>query len=76
MSKIEQVLQQHTDRLMQLPNVVGVGIGKRKNRKVIKVMVSKKVAAAHLKSDQQIPRTLDGIEVDVEEFGEIQAQKE
>ena len=74
MNKIEQVLQQHTDRLMQLPNVVAVGIGKRKGRKVIKVMVSQKVDPTRLQPHQLIPRTLDGFEVDVEEIGEIRPQ--
>lgn len=73
---IESVKTQHEDRLMQLPNVSGVGIGQRDGNEVIKVFVTHKVPESTLREEEIIPRELDGHGVDVEEIGVITAQIE
>ena len=73
---IESVKTQHEDRLMQLPNVSGVGIGQRDGNEVIKVFVTHKVPESTLREEEMIPRELDGHGVDVEEIGVITAQIE
>jgi len=67
--KIEQVQKKHQDRIMDLPGVVGIGIGAVNGEPVIKVLAKKKTK--ELK--QQIPKTLDGYTVYIEETGEIRA---
>lgn len=73
---IESVKKQHENRLMQLPNVSGVGIGQRDGNEVIKVFVTHKVPESTLREEEMIPRELDGHGVDVEEIGVITAQIE
>ena len=71
---IETVQQQQQDRLMRLPNVVGVGIGEKGGQKVIKVLVTRKVPASTLKPEDVIPKTVGGFKTDVEEIGTVTAQ--
>ena len=71
--RIDRALQKHERRLMQLPNVTGVGVGERGGKKVIKVFVTRKVPDAELRPGQIVPRTLEGHETDVEEIGVVTA---
>jgi hypothetical protein len=71
---IESVRASHEQQLMQLPNVNGVGIGKKGGKEVIKVFVTRKIPEDSLKSDEVIPRTIGGFETDVEELGVVSAQ--
>ena len=71
---IHEVLRQHEDRLLSLPNVTGVGIGIRGDRTVIKVLVTHKVRASDLRPDERVPGILDGFETDVDEGGIFQAE--
>lgn len=64
---IEQALREHTDSLMAIPGVIGVGQGLCDNQDCIKVLVIKLTPALK----QQIPKVLDGYRVDVEVTGEI-----
>ncbi|RMI06842.1 MAG: hypothetical protein D6681_08150 [Calditrichaeota bacterium] len=66
---IEQVLQEHTDYLMRLPGVVGVGQGEHKGKPCIQIYV------IHLSTElkHQLPRTLAGYPVRVQVTGEIRA---
>jgi len=60
-------------------NVVGVGIGlrsrggERTGEVVLVVMVNRKVPQAHLAPADIIPSEIDGVPVDVQEVGEIDA---
>ena len=56
---------------MTLPNVIGVGIGERGGKRVIKVLVSRKLAPLELSPDMTIPKVLDGFEIDVEASGDL-----
>lgn len=66
--------------LMAHPGVVGVGIGLRQrsgeltNEVCIVVMVRRKVPSALLDEDERLPRSLEGVPVDVQEVGEVEAQ--
>ena len=71
--KIESALKKHEDRLMQLPNVTGIGIGRKAGQDVIKVFVTKKVPKSALPPDELVPRTLEGYATDVEEIGVVTA---
>ncbi len=71
---VETVRQRHEDRLMRLPNVIGVGIGERDGTEIIKVFVTHKADQASLPPDEVIPDSLDGVPIEVEEIGEVKAQ--
>ena len=66
---IVDVLRDHTDRLMDLPGVVGIGHGLCDGQPCIKVMVVKKTPELL----EQIPASLEGYRVEVEETGVIRA---
>lgn len=66
----------HETRLMEMANVVGVGVGRRGDRPVLKVFVTHKVPDGELRPDQVVPKSVDGIDVDVEELGVVQAQSD
>lgn len=70
---IEAALERHEEALMELANVVGVGIGERGAEAVIKVFVARKVPAAGLAPADVVPEMLDGYGVDVEELGTVTA---
>ncbi len=77
--KLTQVQAKYIDMLMAKPNVVGVALGYiRENgaptdEKGIVVMVSKKVPVSKLTAKELIPHELDGVRVDVQEFGTFTA---
>jgi len=71
---IESVKQKHEERLMQLANVTGVGIGERQGHKVIKVFVTRKMLENAMRPNEVVPKSLEGWETDVEEIGTISAQ--
>lgn len=64
---IEAVLRQHTGGLMSLPGVVGTAQGECAGRPCVKVFVVKKTAELV----RQIPSTLEGYAVVIEETGGI-----
>ena len=71
---IKASMLKHEEKLMQLPNVNGVGIGEKGGKEVIKVFVTHKVPESSLRPEEIIPKTLEGFEVDVEEIGNVTAQ--
>ncbi len=73
--KIESVMRKHEEQVMQLPNVTGIGIGKKGRKNVIKVFVTHKVPESALESHEIIPKVLEGYETDVEEIGVVTAQE-
>ena len=68
-NEIDAVLARHTDALLALPNVVGVGIGERDGRPVIVVGVTEQVPSEELGPDERVPERIDGYEVDVRVLG-------
>lgn len=70
---IEAVKEKNEERLMRLPNVTGVGIGEKAGKVVIKVLVTHKVPESALRSQEIVPKTLEGYETDVEEIGVVTA---
>ena len=69
---IQEVLKQHTDRLMVIPGVVGTAIGECDGSPCIKVFVVKKTTDIMNK----IPSKLDGFPVTVEETSTIRRLEE
>ncbi|RIH86137.1 hypothetical protein [Calidithermus roseus] len=72
---LETLLRKHADRLLNLPNVVGVGQGEKNGQPVIKVFVTHKVPLSALEEEEVIPLDIEGVEVDVEETGIIGAEE-
>ena len=66
---VQAVLKDHTDSLMSLPGVVGTGQGLCEGKPCIKVFVAK-ITPQLLR---QIPSSLEGYTVAVQETGEIRA---
>lgn len=66
---IDEVKDQHEAALLQLPNVVGVGIGERRGQRVIVVLVRHKVPRAELLPQDLVPTRLDSYETDVVAIG-------
>jgi hypothetical protein len=71
---IKSVRDSHEQQLMQLPNVNGVGIGKKEGKDVIKVFVTRKVPEDTLGPHEVVPRAIGGFEIDVEELGVVSAE--
>ncbi len=67
--RVQAVLKDHTDSLMSLPGVVGTGQGLCEGKPCIKVFVAKKTPELL----SQIPSSLEGYTVAVQETGEIRA---
>lgn len=74
MASIEAVKAKYEARLMELPNVAGVGIGERAGAPVIKVLVTRKFPKSALRPEEVVPETLEGFKTDVEEIGVVTAQ--
>lgn len=66
---IEEVLREHTDNLVSIPGVVGTAHGQCAGKPCIKVFVVKKTPAIV----KNIPTTLEGYGVTIQETGEIRA---
>jgi len=66
---IEDVIKEHTEELLSIPGVVGVGQGLCDSTPCIKVYVIKSTPEL----DEKIPSVLDGYRVSTEVTGEIRA---
>ncbi|MFW5748176.1 MAG: hypothetical protein ACOCYT_01040 [Chloroflexota bacterium] len=78
--QISDVQTRYGDMLMQLPNVVGIGIGYKTtsgemtDQLALVVMVEKKIPLDELEPQQRIPAHIEGVTVDVQETGAFFAQ--
>jgi hypothetical protein len=66
---IEETIKEHSEELMSIPGVVGVGQGICDKNPCIKVYITKRTPAL----DKKIPHLLNGYEVSIEITGEIRA---
>lgn len=82
MERVRAVKARYEQKLMRLPNVIGVGIGLREvggqitDQVALSVLVSHKVPLEQLRPRDRIPGELDGVPVDVREVGTFRAQEE
>lgn len=67
---ISEVLGAHSDSLMTIPGVIGVGEGRVKDQPSIQVLVIRR--SANLVA--RLPSSLEGYPVDIVETGVIEAQ--
>ena len=73
--KISDVQATHADELMNLPHVVGLGIGYKQvkgemtDQMALVVMVDEKVPLAQLQVNERVPKQLDGVPLDVQQTG-------
>jgi hypothetical protein len=78
--KVREVKQRFEAELLNLENVIGVGIGLRQkggdytDEVALIVMVKKKMNMNEVTPENLIPVVLDGVTVDVQEVGEIRAR--
>ncbi len=66
---IVEVLKEHTEELMSIPGVVGIGQGLCNGKPCIKVLVIEKTPELA----QKIPDIIEGYQVVIQETGEIRA---
>ena len=66
---IEEVLKEHTSKLMSIPGVVGTAQSLCEGQPCIKVLVIKKT----VELEQKIPKTLEGYPVVIQETGKFKA---
>ncbi len=77
MQNLDEVKKRHRKMLLQLPNVVGIGVGPKiingepANVMAIKVYVRSKIPKEQLKEEQCVPKEIEGIPTDVEEQSPI-----
>ena len=69
MHPIEDIIKAHTEELMSIPGVVGVGQGLCNNTPCIKVYIIKSTPEL----DRKIPAVFDGYRVSIEVTGSIRA---
>ena len=75
LDRLKATKRAHEARLMQMANVVAVGIGYRRrggkttDELAIVVSVKSKVAPDHLDAENTIPAEIDGVPVDVQVVG-------
>jgi hypothetical protein len=62
---IEDVLKKHEKKLLSLPNVTGTGIGMKEEKKAIIVFVTEKIPESQLKTNEIIPKEIEGYVTDV-----------
>jgi hypothetical protein len=78
-AKARDVKEVHTGSLMAKPNVVGVSVGyrqkdgRRTGEVALIVMVDRKLAPDALSPNDRIPSEIDGVPVDVQDVGRIEA---
>jgi hypothetical protein len=79
-ARIAAVRARHETRLLRYPNVVGVSEGPRvrggrpAGEQCLIVYVARKVPAAELADADVLPTMLDGVPVDVQESGTVEAR--
>lgn len=78
-AQIRQTKELHTEAILAKPNVVGVGTGykvkrgQRTDQLCVVTMVSRKMPLAGLPTEALVPKTVDGVPVDVIEVGHLRA---
>jgi hypothetical protein len=79
--RVRAVKRAHERGLLRKANVVGVGVGLRQRggvrtgEVVLVVMVRQKRPAEQLAAEDRIPAEIDGVPVDVQEVGRIDAHR-
>jgi hypothetical protein len=75
--RILNVMQAYKQELLSKANVVGIAVGFRQkdgqptNTLALVVMVKQKIPNNNLPVEDQLPTSLDGIPIDVQEVGEL-----
>jgi hypothetical protein len=78
-ARVNEIQARYGAQLMSLPHVVGIGVGmatvhgQPSSEPALVVMVDSKVPDSELMPEQRIPHNLDGVRVDVQEVGTLQA---
>jgi hypothetical protein len=74
-ARVAAVHARYAERLMQMPHVVGVGVGyatehgQPTDELSLIVMVDHKLKRDELAAHELLPHTLEGVRVDVQEYG-------
>lgn len=81
LEKARQIKLEYEKILLAKANVVGVGVGycfntgQRTESIGLVVMVSRKMPLKQLRPEDVVPAEIEGVPVDVQEVGEINAQR-
>lgn len=73
------VKEAYGEKLMGLPNVVGLGIGLRHvggeptGEVALVVLVSRKLSEIQLQEGEILPQEIEGVPIDVQEVGDLSA---
>lgn len=73
---LSALIKKYEAQLMSLPNVTGIGVGKRAGKGIIQVFVTRKVPESALQPHEIIPKKLEKYEINVEESGVLLAQSD
>lgn len=82
MERITRIQSQYTEALMHKANVIGVGVGLKKQhgaftqQPALVVLVTHKVPKDQLSPEDFIPREIEGVPIDVQEAGFLTAQSQ
>ncbi len=68
-ARLEAIQSRNEDRILTMPNVVAIGIGREGSRYVFRVYVSKMTPAART----AVPQAIEGVPVEIIESGEFRA---
>lgn len=71
---IENTIGKYEDELLNLPNVIGVGVGEKEGEPTIIIFVTHKVPESSLQPDEIVPKKLGNFATDVEEIGVVTSQ--
>ena len=77
--QVAQVMEMYKEDILAKPNVVGVGVGYKitkgqtTDQLAIMTLVSRKLPQVGLLADSVIPRSINGVPIDVLEVGELRA---
>lgn len=77
MYQVEKVFDRYRQELIELPGVVGVGVGNKlvrgedTRRPALVVLVKEKIPLSSLRREERIPKVLGKVETDVLEVGEL-----
>ena len=78
LEQVKKIKEKYEKQKLEIENVIGVGIGKKKDTQelCIRVYVRKRIPESQLKPGEIVPESIEGIQIDVVESGEIRFQHE
>jgi len=73
-NKVREIKNKWKEIILSLPNVNGIGVGRKNDKYCLHILVTKKLPLSKLRRDEIIPPECDGIQTDVIVSGHISSQ--